>query len=329
MSVLSLANFWHPVATSDEVTAQPRQFVLLDEKLVVFRDESGVAAFKDLCIHRGAALSGGTVRDGKIVCAYHGWTYDRTGACVHIPSLPEGASIPQKARAIAYPAREAYGLVWVALAEPVQPFPEWPEDAWNRPDFRVCYVNQYFWKTSAGRVVENAMDFSHFNFVHMGYTELADGPVIKPYEVHRTPRGLRYVYDDTRLRRDYELDFPFIVHDRKSVIATGKGGTWSEGANSQLGDVTLLSFLSTPVTAKTTKIYVYTARNHSLDVPDERFTSGFDTIMEQDRVVVETQRPEEIPTDIKEELHIRFPDAAAISYRKMLRELHGADAFHP
>src|SRR5262245_28625285 len=104
---ISMENFWHPIATSNEVTAQPRQFVLLGDKTVAFRDETGVTAFKDLCIHRGAALSGGKVKDGRISCPYHGWTYDRSGACVHIPSLPEGSPMPRRARAIAYQARDA------------------------------------------------------------------------------------------------------------------------------------------------------------------------------------------------------------------------------
>ena len=179
------------------------------------------------------------------------------------------------------------------MSEPIQPFPEWPEDAWNCADFRVLLVNQYLWRTSAGRVVENAMDFSHFNFVHVGYTELADGPVIKPYEVETTPRGLRYAYEDGRLRREYTLEFPFIVHDRKNVINVGGSRSWSDGENSSVGDVTLLSFIAAPVEVGTTRIYVFTGRNHSLDVDDSQFTAGFDTIMEQDRVIVENQRPEE------------------------------------
>ena len=113
------------------------------------------------------------------------------------------------------------------------------EDAWERPDYRVLLVNQYQWRTSAGRVVENAMDFSHFNFVHVGYTELADGPIIKPYEIETIPRGIRYAYEDGRLRRDYTLEFPFIVHDRKNVINVGGGRTWSEGENTRVGDVTV------------------------------------------------------------------------------------------
>ena len=329
MPNLSLANYWHPIATSEEVVEQPKAFVLLGERLVAFRDAEGVSVFKDLCIHRGAALSGGKIENGRLVCPYHGWAYDRSGVCVHIPSLPPDATIPRRARAIPYAAREAYGLIWVALNEPIQAFPEWPEDAWNRPDYRVLLVNQYLWHTSAGRVVENAMDFSHFNFVHVGYTELADGPVIKPYEVETTPRGLRYAYEDGRLRRDYTLEFPFIVHDRKNVINVGGSRSWSDGENSSLGDVTLLSFIAAPVEVGTTRIYVFTGRNHSLDVDDSQFTAGFDTIMEQDRVIVENQRPEQIPLAIKEELHLGFPDAASVAYRRLLRGLDNIGTFLP
>lgn len=330
MTKLSLRNYWHPIARSEEVTATPTAFRMLGEQLVAFRDGDDVSVFKDLCIHRGAAFSaGGRVSDGRLVCPYHGWAYDRSGACVHIPSLPQGAPIPEKARASVYQAREAYGLVWACLAEPAMPFPEWPDDAWNRPDHHVFLVNTYDWKASAGRVVENAMDFSHFNIVHVGYTELADGPVVKPYEVRRTERGLNFAYDDGHLLRDYVIEFPFLVHDRKSVVKVGTGKTWSDNADSKPGDITCLSFLAAPIDDTFTRIYVFVGRNHSLDKDDAAFAVGFDTVMEQDRVVVESQRPEQIPVAISEELHLRFPDAAAIQYRRLLRELDKAEAFVP
>jgi len=326
---LSMENYWHPIGTSAEIIEQPRPFKLLGEKIVTFRDETGVVAFKDLCIHRGAALSGGKIADGRLSCPYHGWQYDRTGACVHIPSLPSGSTIPKKAHAIVYHAREAYGLVWVAMREPVQPFPDWPENAWDNPKYHVFLINQYLWKASAGRVIENAMDFSHFNFVHAGYTELADGPVIKPHEVERTERGLAFVYDDTRIRREYELQFPFMLHDTKRVVAVGKGRTWSETSDTRAGDATILTFIAAPIDDTTTRLYAFMARNHSLDKPDSSFAEGFDTITEQDRIVVESQRPEQIPIDIREELHLRYPDAASVLYRRLLREVHNAAAYAP
>jgi phenylpropionate dioxygenase-like ring-hydroxylating dioxygenase large terminal subunit len=124
----TLANYWHPIAHSDDVTEQPTRFELLGEKICAFRTDAGVSAFKDLCIHRGTALSLGWVTDGRITCAYHGWQYDAAGKCVKIPSLPEGSTIPRKARAIAYRAEERYGLVWVAMDEPIAPIPAFPHD---------------------------------------------------------------------------------------------------------------------------------------------------------------------------------------------------------
>jgi phenylpropionate dioxygenase-like ring-hydroxylating dioxygenase large terminal subunit len=327
MKAVSLKSFWHPIATSPEVSTKPRQFVLLGEKLVAFRSGDEVAVFADLCIHRGAALSGGTVSNGNIVCPYHGWAYDKSGTCVHIPSLPADMPIPAKARALPYEAREAYGLIWVCLSSPAQSFPEWPENAWNNPGYKVNFVKAYEWKTSAGRVVENAMDFSHFNIVHVGYTELADGPIVKPYEINRTEQGLRYAYDDGHLLREYTVDVPFIVHDRKSVVKVGTGATWSDSPDSKAGDATILTFIASPVQDMETRIYLFVSRNHSLDKDDEGFMGGFDAIMDQDRVIVETQRPEQIPIEVKEELHLRVPDAAGIMYRRALREIDKAEAF--
>ena len=94
----SLENYWHPIARCGEVSDQPRRFHLLGTELVAFRDDDGVAVFKDVCIHRGSALSLGSVIDGRLRCAYHGWEYDRAGTCVKIPSLPPGSSVPNKAR---------------------------------------------------------------------------------------------------------------------------------------------------------------------------------------------------------------------------------------
>ena len=63
-----LMNDWLAAAYSDDLTYKPIQVVILEERIVLFRTKEGVQAFKDLCIHRGAALSGGKVADDCIVC---------------------------------------------------------------------------------------------------------------------------------------------------------------------------------------------------------------------------------------------------------------------
>jgi phenylpropionate dioxygenase-like ring-hydroxylating dioxygenase large terminal subunit len=69
-----LRRCWHPVGYSRELPRAPRATTLLDEPLVLWRDSAGAAhAFRDVCVHRGTALSLGAVEGDEIVCAYHGW----------------------------------------------------------------------------------------------------------------------------------------------------------------------------------------------------------------------------------------------------------------
>jgi len=53
------------------------------------------------------------------------------------------------------------------------------------------------------------------------------------------------------------------------------------------------------------------------------------TIFEQDRRIIESQRPEEIPTDLRDELHLKVPDASGIAYRRLLSGISGATPFMP
>ena len=194
MSEKWMEKYWHPAATSEEIQDQPKQFFLLGRRLVIYRIESQVIVLDDFCPHRGAALSNGHIVDGLIACPYHGWRYGTDGQCVHIPSLPDDApAISNRIRVKSYQVREEYGLIWVAMSEPAGVFPLWPEDAWSNSDYHVFMVGTYRWNANAARAIENAMDFSHFDFVHKGFTELGDGPIIKPHEVSVETYGLSYV----------------------------------------------------------------------------------------------------------------------------------------
>ena len=74
-----LRSDWIVACKIDDVKEEPIQVVVMGERVVLFRNEQGIHAFKDLCIHRGAALSLGCVRDGNLVCPYHGWEYNDEG----------------------------------------------------------------------------------------------------------------------------------------------------------------------------------------------------------------------------------------------------------
>jgi phenylpropionate dioxygenase-like ring-hydroxylating dioxygenase large terminal subunit len=54
--------------------------------------------------------------------------------------------------------------------------------------------------------------------------------------------------------------------------------------------------------------------------PDPGIIQYQDRIFEQDRPIVESQRPELLPLDLQAELHLRS-DRTAIAYRRWLRQL--------
>jgi hypothetical protein len=70
---------------------------------------------------------------------------------------------------------------------------------------------------------------------------------------------------------------------------------------------------------------MFLARNYALDESNEKFRKFSMEVAEQDRVIVESQRPEDLPLDLSEELHLRGPDNCAVVYRRMMRELGAAD----
>ena len=88
---------WLPVALDAEVGTRPVAVVAGGVPLVVLRPAEGAApiAFADRCPHRLVPLSAATLLEGgRLQCAYHGWEFDSSGACVGLPSQ-EGAAPPR------------------------------------------------------------------------------------------------------------------------------------------------------------------------------------------------------------------------------------------
>jgi phenylpropionate dioxygenase-like ring-hydroxylating dioxygenase large terminal subunit len=75
--------------------------------------------------HRTAKLSKGWIKNGHIVCGYHGWEYDRSGKLTNIPQFPFEQAAPD-ARARSFHAKTRYGYVWVCLSEPIDEIPDLP-----------------------------------------------------------------------------------------------------------------------------------------------------------------------------------------------------------
>ncbi len=191
-----LRGYWYPVAEGVDVAPGPLKVTLLGDHYVLWRSQDGsLVAAPDRCPHREAPLSIGSVNDGRLVCAYHGWAFADEGVCVDIPSSGAGAPIAPAAHLRCVEVAERYGLVWICPGEPVA---EIPEAAWeDDPAFRRINSGVEVWGAAATRMVDNFLDVSHFPWVHTGtfgagqatdvpkieLSELSDGFFGYAYEV--------------------------------------------------------------------------------------------------------------------------------------------------
>ena len=121
-------NCWYVAATSDEVGEGLLGRRLLGIPVVLYRLGSGeVVAMEDRCIHRAYPLSEGRLEGDRLVCGYHGFTYDPDGSCVHVPSQE---NVPSGPGVRTFAVHEQSPFVWIWLGEPgvaaLRPPPQTP-----------------------------------------------------------------------------------------------------------------------------------------------------------------------------------------------------------
>lgn len=298
---------WYVVEWSRDLTDRPIAKTVCDEAIVVFRTASGaVAALADHCPHRHLPLSLGSVVGEAVQCAYHGMRFDRTGACVGIPSQ---ALIPPAARVRAYPAVERYGWVWVWLGEE-------PGDPAAIPDFgqlsdpafaavgRTNYV-----RCAYQLLTDNLLDLSHVGFVHtttIGTPEFGEKGRLSS---RRTPTGVvvtRVVPDvpppptyvmtgklpaGRNIDRWQHIEFiaPSFVKIHVGGAEAGTGaleGQYEHGLN-----IWVLNAM-TPETATTTHYFWASVRAHALGdaAADALFLGQVGEAFEEDKAVLEAQQ---------------------------------------
>ncbi|MGS0983552.1 Rieske 2Fe-2S domain-containing protein [Burkholderia glumae] len=172
-----LKNAWYVACTPDEIETGPLGRKICGESIVFFRGERGeVVALEDFCPHRGAPLSLGFVRDGRLVCGYHGLEMGCDGKVAGMPGQRVGG-FPAARR---YAAVERSGFIWV-----------WPGDASHADPARLHHLpwaEDPAWAYGGGLyhihcdyrlMIDNLMDLTHETYVHassIGQKEIDEAP---------------------------------------------------------------------------------------------------------------------------------------------------------
>ena len=160
-----LFNAWYCAAWSTELEAgQILSRRYLDLPVVLFRNADGSAcALLDRCPHRFAPLSRGTLAEGVLTCGYHGLAFDGAGQCV---ANPFNESLPPNSGVRRFPIVERDRVIWIWPGDPAL------ADETAIPDYseirNVGEKQGYLYlRANYLLAVDNLMDLSHIEFVHL------------------------------------------------------------------------------------------------------------------------------------------------------------------
>jgi phenylpropionate dioxygenase-like ring-hydroxylating dioxygenase large terminal subunit len=320
-----LRRFWHPVSFSHEVRDRPVAARLLDVPIVLWRSQDGtVVAMHDTCLHRGTALSIGWVDTDKLVCKYHGWSYESDGVCSRIPSLPPDRPIPRRARVETFLAQERYGLVWVCLdAKPIAPLPAVPQlgaDGWATTLCGPWPVN-----THASRCAENFLDLGHTTWVHPGLINDAAGGLVPPYRCEFVDGEIELMWEYEEpfpewKAKVYEVDSSLIHNGTVTIRTTGRVKSPFFVQHFKVTPVGShsINFAVQPVSPTESIAYLAIARDVGLSEPPDGFRVFQELLWDQDREILENQHPKSVPLSLKEEMHVSPTDVVNVAYRRYL-----------
>ncbi len=87
----------------------------------------------------------------------------------------------------------------------------------------------------------------------------------------------------------------------------------------------VLGVFYSPTGPKETTAFRVVYRNFQPTADREDEVMGIMRVLDQDRDILEKIRPEEIPVSLRDELHIKAPDAASIAFRKWIETVDMLD----
>lgn len=160
---------YHPITFTEKIPFdKPIGLKVLQKNLVLWRSAKNIHVMEDRCPHRNAKLSVGKILEDKIECGYHGWQFNGSGVCKHVPQAKDGQQIPRSCNAKTFPSFSKNGILYAQI-QPLNKYYEVSsiEEFNSTKHFVTDYLleaNYDFWIQ-----IENLLDPAHIHFVHNGF----------------------------------------------------------------------------------------------------------------------------------------------------------------
>ncbi len=290
---MNLPSAWYLIADSCEIpNHKPLALKRLGLNLVIWRHNEKVYALEDLCPHRSAKLSLGTIKAETIECPFHGFKYSALGNCIYVPETDKDApNLCVKAFTVC----EQNAFIFIKHGQPLDLNPPW-FDALTK---MTCYSGfTSLWPSHVTRCIENQLDYAHL-----------------PY-VHKTTIG-------KNIDKNMQVKFEFTNQSIK--MYTNAQNSTSTSFEFKFGNIWLLNILPdkftqflafVPIDEHNTKLYLRTYQNF-LKIPVLKellgliFNQQSKIILNQDKRVVLSQRPLNSLESLNENL---YPSDKGIIY---------------
>lgn len=164
----NLREHWYPLAFAHTLKPnQVRRQVALGVPIVLWRTDDGCTkGFVDICPHRQAQLSQGSVSSFGLTCPYHGWRFGSDGRCNHIPVSPPERMPRETVTLTQIPTCQQDGMIWTWLGQG-SPTATPNHLATGAPGWRFTRARRVL-PFDLDDIVENFMDFAHTPVVHPG-----------------------------------------------------------------------------------------------------------------------------------------------------------------
>lgn len=176
-------DWWYVVEHDRAINkGEVKEVVFWGTSIALYRGEDGeLAAVRNRCLHRQLKLSKGVVRNCKLHCMYHGWTFDRDGRLVDYSHDSFGKPLLNR-RLRTYPVQVRYGFIWIFPGDPAKAgeraLPDIPELAGENPWASVPI--DFTWRAHHSMIIDNVCDFAHA-FLHRKYRPFTDAK-LRHYE---------------------------------------------------------------------------------------------------------------------------------------------------
>ena len=200
----------------------------MGEEIIAWCDAEGQICVADaICPHMGSHLGpdvGTRVRNGCLVCPFHGFEYDTSGQCVATPFAPA----PKSARLKTYETREVLGLVfaWWGVGGRL---PQWhlPDEPTTGPDWSELALGFFRFPGHPQETAENSVDLAHLRYIHgydnvcqVGEVSIDGAHLISCFDFRRNRKFagmIDNIYDVSAITHLYGVGYSYVEIHEKTI----------------------------------------------------------------------------------------------------------------